>query len=169
MPRGGRRPGAGRPSGSTMPRLTRLAIGAECERRERLRREQRAQAAHHEKTENLRRQYEKAQSIPPEDRKVWLRSEEGEDHLAEVDIALRRDQGLLREVDDDAVGEDDLGPEPDRVYSYRLRQPKGAREQIVREVAREESARRGIEIKESAVRRYWTEFRKVQRDLDQDL
>lgn len=143
MPRGGRRPGAGRKRKLTA--LQRWRVGARCQElwREEIRTSQDKAIA--KATERVRREWERARSVPVSERADWLESEEGQEYLEDVEFALREDQ--------------QIPPEDSRAANRLLRliskRPKGPGPKIVTQVASE------FGLAERMVERCWDEFRKL--------
>lgn len=54
---------------------------------------------------------------------------------------------------------------PDRVVRIRPKRPKGPRNSIIKQVAKEETRRLGKRVSKCEVRRCWTEFRKFEKTL----
>ena len=136
MPRGGKRPGAGR--NRVLDDMERLRIGGHCER---LWREAVQQSLHREidaATKNVQRE-----------RKL-LEREKGAKKVAldDEDLldALRLDQGL---ADDET---------PSRLLSVRPKQPKGRKPKIKADIA----ATHGLT--ERMVQTCWDEFRAIHKD-----
>lgn len=164
MPRGGRRPGAGRKPGRTLGLMERLRIGGRCEKLWRDACEESATAELATKTGEAQRQWGKAQSVPVGERRAWLEGRVSvswkgqeltyEDYREDVRSALQQDQGIDLESDD----------EPTRVITVTPKRPKGLRKEIIWRVASEETERRAIEISERKVESYWKEFRRFEKE-----
>ena len=152
--RGGPRPGAGRPKGSRKLRgLARWAIGGHCE--EIWREAQRAATdeAVAKATKHFRKEMAYVDAVPLDERTAWLASCAYEDHKDNVRFALQTDQGL----DDDQ--------EPARYITVVAKRPMGLKDEIIKKVAAEESAKHGIDIAPRYVKTCWSEFRKMQQSL----
>lgn len=174
MARGGARNNAGRKP--LLTDLQRIRVGAECQNR--LDAEARAQARQRIDARSDRTTYsevvEAVHQIPLAERRSWTEDDHA-DHSFDVDMALRRDQGVLRDpeksYDEDdefvpeIVGDDDFGPEPVRYHSEPLRRPQGVNQRIRRDVAREMSAHFGVELKERFVQKCWDEYRAFLKSL----
>lgn len=154
MPRGGKREGAGRKP--VLDAWERLAVGAACEA---LWREAWA-AAYREAvdraTARLRREWARAQAIPPETRAQWLRGQEGGDYIDDVDFARREDAGMA-----DA----DIDLEAPRLLRVRPPRPKGKRQGIVEQVAWQKTEALGRTVSARMATECWKEFRRVQGSL----
>ena len=153
MPRGGRRAGAGRRS--VLTDMERFAIGARCEERWRAAAQANEDAAIAKATPRVQQEWAKARAVPVSERKAWLSSYAGREHLDDVEFALREDQRI--------EAEDEL--EAARHVRIRVKRPKGQRQRIIEAVAADESVRRGVRISARMVERCWKEFRAVQRSL----
>ncbi len=55
---------------------------------------------------------------------------------------------------------------PDRVVRIRPTRPKGPRNSIIKQVAKEETLRLGKRVSKSMVARCWKEFRRIEKDTD---
>lgn len=148
MPRGGKRPGAGRKP--RLSRLDKLRVGARCERLWREVYRANAEAALRRQLPETRRQWRKAQDVPVPDRPAWTASPDFEDHQDDVRGGLQEDQGI------DLVGDD---REPARIIRAEPVRPKVG-PQIVARVASETGET------ERMVERCWKLFRKIERESD---
>lgn len=154
MPRGGRRPGAGRKPGRTLRLMERMRIGARCERLWREERHRAEESAIRKETLLVSEEWEKAQSVPVAERAAWLDSWEGEEYLEDVRAGLQVDQGF--DLYDDS--------EPERIRTILPKRPKNLRRPIIEKIAAEESERRGARVTPRMVESCWKEFRRIQND-----
>jgi hypothetical protein len=152
MPRGGKRDGAGRPAKLTF--FQRLTIGGECETRWRnlLEESIRAQLATLPGSAERKAAHAAAGEVPIEERRGWLSTYEGEDHLDDVQAALHTMNGIR--------DEDEWPDEPaPRIFSFVPVRPYGKKIGIKDDVAAHFSATWGIRILRGTVTRCWDEFR----------
>jgi hypothetical protein len=150
MPRGGKRPGAGR-----KPRLTeleRLRVGALCERLHRNERQAALSEDIREATYNVQDEFNDGiiSQIPLSKRKEFAESEIGQIFQDEVRFALALDQGLSPEEAEEA--------HPPRQLHVSSRRPKGVRREIISAVAE------SLSIPEWLVDECWQDFRWYQKD-----
>ena len=111
MPRGGKRKGAGRKP--QLEPLDRLRAGARCESLWREAFEAKLSEAIAAATENVQNEHRTAQRVPISKRKDWIKSEEGQIHIEDVEDALWLDQGLSDES------------RPSRLIQVKAKRPKG--------------------------------------------
>jgi len=97
---------------------------------------------------SLRKEWAKMQAVPVKDRADWIASAAGMEALEDVEYARREDSGI--DIDDD-----DDTPAP-RVRLICPKRPKGVRQNIIAEVARET----GVSI--WIVERAWKAFRRLE-------
>lgn len=158
MPRGGRRKGAGRKK--LLDYVSRLAIGWRCEQLWREAWE--AKANKTKKTldaemPKTRLEWVKAHAIPVAERAAWLKGA-GAWHWENVYLALCEDQ----------EGDTYDPRQPARRLIYLVKRPKGVRKDIMKRVAAEETAKRGITITPRMVETCWKELRRHNRKLEID-
>ena len=178
MPRGGKRPGAGRPKGSyKLSFMQKMNVGGQCERLHVQLIEESASEQLARKTANVRKVWDHAQSIPVNERHDWLASDEFDGDPEDVDEvnyvdkvrnALQLDQGLEVAMDDDTSNLDgyffDLNsdPEPSRIISISNKRPMGVRNEILASVAGE----CGLTIQQ--VDQCWRHFRDIAKNLQDE-
>jgi hypothetical protein len=151
MPRGGKRAGAGRPI--SVDFYEEIVIGSRCEQLWSDAQQQlvdRLLAGRFRETDKVRARLD---SIPVAERTKWLRSDAHQDYLDDFEFALKEQQGI--DAYDERVGQ--------RVHSIRKPRPKGVRNHIIKQVAEEETAKRGKPISQSIVERCWKRFRSFER------
>ena len=141
MPRGGRRPGAGRKR--TLSGQERLVVGVHCERLLQDEWEAAKQKAIELATPAIREEWGKARAIPVAERKKWIGSFADKDHRDNVEMALDEERGTT-------------------VTPIRVRRPKGVRKDIINQVADE----RGVSLR--MVETCWKEYRALQKHLRED-
>jgi hypothetical protein len=154
MPRGGARKNGGR-----KPKLTveeRLAIGARCESRQQEAYRIKAKTEIAGARRIVSKEWAKAKAVPVSQRKRWIDSEAGREHLEDVEYALREDQGISPDDQRDPV----------RLSRIEIKRPKGLSTKIICEIANRESEKRKTHISEHMVERCWTEFRKFEKSLN---
>lgn len=154
MPRGGRRPGAGRKPGKTLSFMRRMRIGAMCERQWQAGLQVAQRAAIVSSTKEQQIDWEKARRIPIEQRRQWLRSQaaDPDGYFEDLWIARRIDQGI-----------DPKDPrEPDRVVNLTADSQEGIRDEIIGLVAEHTG------LTPWMVRQCWAEFIEVGTRMDEE-
>ena len=124
MARGGKRKGAGRKP--TLEPKARRRVGEHCERLWREAYDANLAEAIDQATENVQNEHRTAQRVPIEKRKDWIKSEEGQIHVEDVEDALWLDQGLSDES------------RPSRLIQVKAKRPKGIWSRIFATVAEAE-------------------------------
>ena len=149
MPRGGKRPGAGRPPKRDW--LAEIEIGQACEM---LWREARNDAMNEHLSNlfvndsELQTLWAKVQSIPGSERAAWVGSEKHVTHHADIE----------EELNDLAGTPDATDPAP-RCVTISTKPPKGTRQRIIAEIA----SRYGIST--DTANRLWKAYRRFEREL----
>lgn len=154
MRRGGRREGAGRKP--ILDEDQRLLIGSRCQQLWEDKQHDALMAHSQEGSKLIQVEYDKINKIPIHERKAWGDSEAQQDHLDNIEFALREAQGI--DADDDRM--------PSSVTNYSVPRIKGQRKPIIIQVADESSIDYGIFISERTVEACWKEWRKVLKEIN---
>lgn len=144
MPSGGKRKGAGRKP--KLEPMARLAVGAHCERLWSDEYEAKLAKEVDASLVNVHNEHKSAHRIPIKERKAWVKSEAGQNHIEDVEDALRLDQGL---------SDEDI---PSRLIQVKAKRPKGIRSKIMKAVAEAEG------ISPRMAESCWKEFRRFQNE-----
>ena len=157
MARGGKREGAGRIA-ALDDVFARLAIGGRCEGLWREAYSQKLAETQAQLTVGVSKLWQTARDVPIAERqqrqkKQW--APVSEDYQDSIDSALRED---LRVDASDAN-------EPNRLLTVATKRPRGPAMDIIRFIAQDETAKRGIKISTHMVKRCWAEFRELEEGL----
>ena len=172
MPRGGHRPGAGRPKGSAKEVWE---IGEACEKLWRKECDASRDRAVAEATRHVRWEWRESvpeYGLPPEERKLsreerqaWCDSDEFKEHVENVEEAILHDRAKFRL---DGLSPADITDgvftdTPPRGMSIRYPRPKGPGIEIIAQVAKD----RGL--KKPRVKRCWAAYRELIARMDKEL
>lgn len=157
MPRGGRRPGAGRPVGRKHDSLFRWQVGAMCEGLRHKELEEKLAEINQAAIPDTREVWAHGKKVPRRQRKKWLRTDAGETYLEDVELALLDDHNIVPEtIELDgmeyAVPASDNDTPRVRSIAVPRRLRPGERAEIIKHVAAE------FGIKPITVERYWKEY-----------
>ena len=156
--RGGKRPGAGRPAGTTvLDAWEKIIVGAECQHRWRAELERKLQAS---QTEVFNRgdSHEvvaRARVMPIDERKAWHSTYEGSDHRDDIEGAIKHKVGMPADSPKDAP----------RLLHIKTTLPYRMRQRILSEVAKWASHKFQKRVTKGLVDSAWKLVRRAERDV----
>lgn len=161
MPRGGRRPGAGRPIGRIHDSEFRRRVGERCDELWKSAALQKLDELNRTAIPETRKVWKRGKDIPPKQRRSWLKTEEGQEYSEDVEFAYREDHKIspgMDKIGDMEYAVPDADEPISRIRTVTVRRlPKGKRAELIQRVSDE------FAIKTSTVARYWKEYRRTQR------